>query len=383
MVEWRVEPGLLKYPAGLAAMEARAEAIHEGRAAEMVWLVEHPPLYTAGTSARSDDLLDPRFPVYEAGRGGQYTYHGPGQRVGYVLLDLRERGRDVRAYVHQLEEWLIRTLALLGVTGERREGRVGIWVDRGGGREDKIAAIGVRLRRWVSYHGVALNVAPDLGHFGGIVPCGIRQHGVTSLADLGVTSDMGVVDSALRLAFASVFGGQAVSLSASPSHGFSKAVQPSLMLEAGIGVAGDAHAGQTVKHRSRVAVDPTQPNLRQVHLIAAETLAELAGGGFSIQPGDLGENILTRGLDLISLPRDTLLEIGGVQLRVTGLRNPCGQLDDFRPGLMKALLGRAADGSLIRKAGIMSVVERGGRITSGDRIAVHLPPLPHHPLERV
>jgi lipoyl(octanoyl) transferase len=209
MVEWRVEPGLLKYDAAVKAMEARAEAIYDGTAGELIWLVEHPPLYTAGTSAKPDDLIDDRFPVHQTGRGGQYTYHGPGQRVAYAMLDLRERGRDVRAYVQSLEEWLIETLAILGVTGERREGRVGIWVQRGTGvlaREDKIAAIGVRLKRWVSFHGIALNVAPDLSHFAGIVPCGIREHGVTSLADLGKTSEMFVADQALRTAFTKVFG---------------------------------------------------------------------------------------------------------------------------------------------------------------------------------
>lgn len=209
MVEWRVEPGLLKYDAAVKAMEARAEAIYDGTACELIWLVEHPPLYTAGTSAKPDDLIDDRFPVHQTGRGGQYTYHGPGQRVAYAMLDLRERGRDVRAYVQSLEEWLIETLAILGVTGERREGRVGIWVQRGTGvltREDKIAAIGVRLKRWVSFHGIALNVAPDLSHFTGIVPCGIREHGVTSLADLGRPSDMASADAALKEAFFKVFG---------------------------------------------------------------------------------------------------------------------------------------------------------------------------------
>ncbi|MFD2262995.1 lipoyl(octanoyl) transferase LipB [Lacibacterium aquatile] len=209
MVEWRVEPGLLKYEAAVAAMEKRAEEIYEGQAGELVWLVEHPPLYTAGTSAREGDLLDSRFPVYQTGRGGQYTYHGPGQRVAYAMLDLRERGRDVRAYVHDLEEWLIETLDALGVNGERREGRVGIWVQRGEGvlaREDKIAAIGVRLKRWISFHGIALNVAPNLDHFAGIIPCGIREHGVTSLADLGRPADMATADAALKAAFLRVFG---------------------------------------------------------------------------------------------------------------------------------------------------------------------------------
>jgi lipoyl(octanoyl) transferase len=206
-IEWRISDEPVDYPAALAEMEARAAAIRDGAASELVWLLEHPPLYTAGTSARPQDLVDPgRFPVFDAGRGGQYTYHGPGQRVAYVLLDLKARGADIRRYVHDLEEWLIRTLALFGVAGERRDGRVGIWVARGGGREDKIAAIGVRVRRWVSYHGVALNVEPDLGHFAGIIPCGIREHGVTSLWDLGITATLPEVDAALRACFAEVFG---------------------------------------------------------------------------------------------------------------------------------------------------------------------------------
>lgn len=186
-------------------MEARAAAIADGTDPELVWLVEHPPIYTAGTSAKESDLVDARFPVFQTGRGGQYTYHGPGQRVGYVLLNLRPRGGDVRKFVHDLEEWLIRTLAEFNVKGERREGRVGIWVVRGN-REDKIAALGVRVRRWVTFHGVALNVEPDLSHFGGIVPCGIRGHGVTSLADLGILVTMADVDVALRKAFEEVFG---------------------------------------------------------------------------------------------------------------------------------------------------------------------------------
>ena len=207
--EWIVAEGLVPYPEAVAFMEARAAAIREGTAPETIWLVEHPPLYTAGTSAQPSDLLDPAaLPVFATGRGGQYTYHGPGQRVVYVMLDLKRRGSDVRAFVRDLEEWLIRTLARLGVTGERREGRVGIWVARPGGvaGEDKVAALGVRLRHWVSFHGVALNVDPDLGHYAGIVPCGIRAHGVTSLAKLGATTDMSVVDQALRAAFAEVFG---------------------------------------------------------------------------------------------------------------------------------------------------------------------------------
>jgi lipoyl(octanoyl) transferase len=194
------------YEAAVATMEARVAAIRAGTAPELVWLVEHPPLYTAGTSAQATDLVDPDlFPVHRTGRGGQYTYHGPGQRVAYVMLDLKRRGADVRAYVHDLEEWLIRTLALLGVKGERRDGRVGIWVARGGLAEDKVAALGVRIRHWVSYHGVALNVAPDLTHYRGIVPCGISQHGVTSLRALGVAAGMDAVDAALRTSFEAVF----------------------------------------------------------------------------------------------------------------------------------------------------------------------------------
>ena len=206
-VEWRFADGPVDYTAALAAMEDRVAAIRAGTAGELVWLLEHPPLYTAGTSAKPDDLLTPnRFPVYRAGRGGQFTYHGPGQRVGYAMLDLRRRGGDVRRYVHQLEQWLIDTLAQFGIQGERRADRIGIWVDRGGGREDKIAAIGVRIRHWVTFHGVALNVDPDLSHFDGIVPCGIKGHGVTSLADLGYAVSMAEVDSAMRLTWSGVFG---------------------------------------------------------------------------------------------------------------------------------------------------------------------------------
>ncbi|MDP2696504.1 lipoyl(octanoyl) transferase LipB [Thalassospira sp.] len=206
--EWRIAPAQVPYPDALAQMEARADAIYGGTAGELVWLVEHPPLYTAGTSAAPDDLVDPdRFPVYDAGRGGQYTYHGPGQRTAYLMMDLRVRGRDVRAYVHNLEEWIIRTLALLGVTGERRNGRVGIWVVRDDGREEKIAAIGVRVRRWVTFHGIAINVNPDLSHFGGIVPCGIAGHGVTSLADLGLHVTMAELDHVLQQTFADIFPG--------------------------------------------------------------------------------------------------------------------------------------------------------------------------------
>lgn len=186
-------------------MEARAAAIAEGSAGEQIWLLEHPPIYTAGTSAKDEDLIDARFPVYRTGRGGQFTYHGPGQRVGYAMLDLKRRKPDVRAYVHDLEEWLIQALAELGVKGERREGRVGIWVQRGS-REDKIAALGVRIKRWVSFHGVALNVDPDLTHFTGIVPCGVTAHGVTSLADLGIVASMADVDVALKRSFGKIFG---------------------------------------------------------------------------------------------------------------------------------------------------------------------------------
>lgn len=214
--EWRAEPGLLAYPQAVATMRARAAAIRDENAPELVWLVEHPPLYTAGTSAAPDDLTEPdRFPTYESGRGGQWTYHGPGQRVGYVMLDLtRPHGfvpaRDVRGFVTGLEEWLIRALARFGVRGERRDGRVGIWVaDRASGGENKIAALGVRVTRWVSWHGVALNVAPDLAHFSGIVPCGVRGHGVTSLHALGIAASMDDVDAALRAEWDGVFGGLA------------------------------------------------------------------------------------------------------------------------------------------------------------------------------
>lgn len=214
MVEWTHLPGLSDYEATLAAMEARVAAISAGTADEAVWLLEHPPLYTAGTSARPQDLTDPdRFPVFSAGRGGQYTYHGPGQRVAYVMLDLNRRGRDVRRFVARLESWIIAALAEFNVTGEIRDGRVGVWVRRpdkaplpdGSLREDKIAAIGVKLRRWVSFHGVAVNLDPDLDHFGGIVPCGIRDHGVTSLVDLGLPVTMDDLDLALRRGFDTAF----------------------------------------------------------------------------------------------------------------------------------------------------------------------------------
>jgi lipoyl(octanoyl) transferase len=215
-VEWKVNEGLTPYLDAAAFMEARAGAIANGDAAELVWLVEHPPVYTAGTSADAAELLDARFPVYRTGRGGRYTYHGPGQRVGYAMLDLRWRtvvgkGPDVRRFVCDLEDWLIRTLAEFGVRGERRNGRVGIWVARADGREDKIAALGIRIRRWVTFHGVSLNVDPELSHFSGIVPCGVRDHGVTSLADLGVAVSMKDVDTALKRAFDAVFGGPPVS----------------------------------------------------------------------------------------------------------------------------------------------------------------------------
>ena len=214
-VEWRVAPGLTPYDDAVAFMERHAAAIREGSAAELVWLVEHPPLYTAGTSSQPEDLLDPgRFPVFKTGRGGEYTYHGPGQRVAYVMLDLKRRREDVRAFVAALEAWIIGALATFNIKGERREDRVGVWVARpdkpslpdGTPAEDKIAAIGIRLRRWVSFHGIALNVEPDLLHFGGIVPCGVTGHGVTSLVDLGLPVTMADADEALRAAFVAVFG---------------------------------------------------------------------------------------------------------------------------------------------------------------------------------
>jgi lipoyl(octanoyl) transferase len=204
-LEWKNTQRLVPYPQALAEMEARANAIAAGTAKELVWLLEHPPIYTAGTSANDDDLIDARFPVYRTGRGGQFTYHGPGQRVGYVMLNLKQRKPDVRAYVQDLEQWLIESLVLLGVKGERRDGRVGIWVAHKN-REDKIAALGVRIRHWVTFHGVALNVNPDLSHFTGIVPCGVREYGVTSLADLGIPTTMADVDTALKQSFEKIFG---------------------------------------------------------------------------------------------------------------------------------------------------------------------------------
>ncbi|MHC2438570.1 lipoyl(octanoyl) transferase LipB [Bradyrhizobium sp. USDA 4451] len=216
-VEWRIADRPVPYLDSLAAMDARVAAIADGSAPELVWLLEHPPLYTSGTSGKADDLLDPRFPIFQSGRGGQVTYHGPGQRVGYVMLDLKQRRPDVRAYVASLEEWIIRTLAAFNVRGERREDRVGVWVkrpDKGPGFEDKIAAIGVRLRRWVSFHGIAINVEPELSHFQTIVPCGVvdPRYGVTSLLDLGLPVTMADLDIALRQAFAEVFGDTAARL---------------------------------------------------------------------------------------------------------------------------------------------------------------------------
>ena len=218
MVDWIVTDGLTPYDEALSIMETRVTAILEGRADEAVWLLEHPPLYTAGTSAKPADLTDPdRFPVYTAKRGGKYTYHGPGQRVAYVMLDLNRRGRDVRAFVQDLEAWVIDALAGFGVAGHIRPGRVGVWVERpekpplpdGRMCEDKIAAIGIRLRRWVSFHGISINVEPDLDHFSGIVPCGIRDYGVTSLVDLGLPVTMADLDVGLRRSFAAVLGDKA------------------------------------------------------------------------------------------------------------------------------------------------------------------------------
>lgn len=215
MVEWKISEGLTDYDTAVATMEARAEAIAKGEAKELIWLVEHPPLYTAGTSAKIEDLVDPdRFPVYETKRGGQYTYHGPGQRVAYAMLDVGKRGKDVRKFVADMEAWVIAALAEFNVQGEIREGRVGVWVVRddkpltalGQKPEDKIAAIGLRIRKWVSFHGLSINVEPDLTHFDGIVPCGITEHGVTSLVDLGLPVTMEDVDTALKRGFEKVLG---------------------------------------------------------------------------------------------------------------------------------------------------------------------------------
>ena len=210
-VEWRISDSPVAYPDALSFMEERVEAIHKEAAPETVWLLEHPPLYTAGTSADEAELLDPdRFPVYQTGRGGRYTYHGPGQRIAYVMVDLTKRGNDVRAFVKNLEQWVIRPLAQFNVTAGSRDDRVGIWVRRGApgnpiSREDKIAAIGVRVRHWVTYHGIAINLEPELEHFSGIVPCGIAEHGITSLWDLGVTPTMSELDAALMVTFEEVF----------------------------------------------------------------------------------------------------------------------------------------------------------------------------------
>ena len=211
-IEWRISDGPVPYPDSLAFMEARIAKVREGTAPECVWLLEHPPLYTAGASAAPQELLDPgHFPVFRTGRGGRYTYHGPGQRIAYVMLDLEYRGRDIRAYVTRLEDWAIAALAQVGVRGIRRAGHIGVWVDLGGyggrrGEDAKIAAIGVRVRRWVSYHGLAINIDPDLGHFAGIVPCGIADRRMTSLLDLGITATMADVDTALMSTFGDVFG---------------------------------------------------------------------------------------------------------------------------------------------------------------------------------
>ena len=205
-VTWEHTDGLISYPDAMARMDAHVEAIARGSEPERIWLLEHPPLYTAGTSAHDEDLVErERFPVFTTGRGGQYTYHGPGQRVAYVMLDLKRRGGDVRAFVAALEQWVIDTLDQFNVTGERREDRVGVWVRRGS-REDKIAAIGIRVRHWVTFHGISINVEPDLSHFSGIVPCGIREHGVTSLVDLGLPVTMADLDVALKQSFAPIFG---------------------------------------------------------------------------------------------------------------------------------------------------------------------------------
>lgn len=205
-VTWDISDGLVPYPEAMSLMDTHVEAISKGLEPERIWLLEHPPLYTAGTSAHEEDLVErERFPVFKAGRGGQYTYHGPGQRVAYVMLDLKRRGGDVRAFVAALEQWVIDTLDQFNVTGERREDRVGVWVRRSS-REDKIAAIGIRVRHWVTFHGISINVEPDLTHFDGIVPCGIREHGVTSLVDLGLPVTMADLDMALKATFRPIFG---------------------------------------------------------------------------------------------------------------------------------------------------------------------------------
>lgn len=213
-VEWRISDSVVPYESALTAMDDRARAIAEGQASELVWLLEHPPLYSAGTSGQSDEVLDPRFSVFQTGRGGQTTYHGPGQRIAYAMLDLKARAPDVRRYVATLEEWIIRTLAAFSIRGERREDRIGVWVrrpDKGAGHEDKIAALGIRVQRWVTLHGIAINVEPDLSHFGGIVACGVKdaRYGVTSLADLGITATMHDLDIALRQEFEKLFGATA------------------------------------------------------------------------------------------------------------------------------------------------------------------------------
>src|SRR5688572_9730440 len=210
-VEWHISDSEVAYDSAVAAMDERARAIAEGQASELVWLLEHPPLYTAGTSGQTDEVIDPRFPVFATGRGGQTTYHGPGQRVAYVMLDLKRRGPDLRRYVASLEEWIIRTLAAFNVRGERREDRIGVWVrrpDKGADYEDKIAALGIRVQRWVTLHGIAINVEPELSHFGGIVACGVKEprFGVTSLADLGISATMHDLDIALRHEFEKLFG---------------------------------------------------------------------------------------------------------------------------------------------------------------------------------
>ncbi len=205
--EWKFSEGLTSYTESLDIMEHRVAQIHEGAAPELIWFLEHSPLYTAGTSAQKADLLTPdRFPIHNVGRGGQYTYHGPGQRVVYVMLDLTKRGRDVRKYVHNLEQWIINSLAEFNVIAERRDGRVGVWVTRDNGCEEKIAAIGVRVRKWVSFHGICINVNPDLEHYSGIVPCGIAEHGVTSLADLGLSTSMHDLDKILKKTWMDIFG---------------------------------------------------------------------------------------------------------------------------------------------------------------------------------